>query len=122
MVGVDGVCSYGSHLEGVVAGVAPGARVRAGRLLGRVGNSGSARGTAVHLHFGISWSTRPGVWWVRRGRLPVAVPGLLAGRRELVARPGGAGGGRPRGLAVPGPLPATHSSLQPCHYDTFSEY
>jgi len=67
MVGVDGVRYYGSHLEAVAAGIAPGARVRAGRLLGRVGNSGSARVTAVHLHFGISWPTRPGVWWVRRG-------------------------------------------------------
>ena len=67
MVGVDGVRSYGSHLEVVAAGIAPGARVRAGRLLGRVGNSGSARGTGVHLHFGVSWPTRPGVGWVRRG-------------------------------------------------------
>jgi peptidoglycan LD-endopeptidase LytH len=67
MVGADGVRYYGSHLEAVAAGIAPGVRVRAGRLLGRVGNSGSARVTAVHLHFGISWPTRPGVWWVRRG-------------------------------------------------------
>jgi peptidoglycan LD-endopeptidase LytH len=69
MVGVDGVRYYGSHLEAIAAGIAPGVRVRAGRLLGRVGNSGSARATAVHLHFGISWPTRPGVWWVRRGVL-----------------------------------------------------
>jgi peptidoglycan LD-endopeptidase LytH len=67
MVGLDGVRYYGSHLEAVAAGITPGVRVRAGRLLGRVGNSGSARVTAVHLHFGISWPTRPGVWWVRRG-------------------------------------------------------
>jgi murein DD-endopeptidase MepM/ murein hydrolase activator NlpD len=67
MVGADGVRYYGSHLEAVAAGIAPGMRVRAGRLLGLVGNSGSARVTATHLHFGISWPTRPGVWWVRRG-------------------------------------------------------
>jgi murein DD-endopeptidase MepM/ murein hydrolase activator NlpD len=67
LVGVDGVRYYGSHLQEVAAGIAPGVRVRAGRLLGRVGNSGSARVTAVHLHLGISWPTRPGVWWVRRG-------------------------------------------------------
>ena len=67
IVGADGVRYYGSHLEAVAAGIAPGTRVQAGRLLGRVGNSGSARVTAVHLHFGISWPTRPGVWWVRRG-------------------------------------------------------
>jgi peptidoglycan LD-endopeptidase LytH len=67
VVGVDGVRYYGSHLESVAAGIAPGVRVRAGQPLGRVGNSGSARVTAVHLHFGLSWPTRPGIWWVRRG-------------------------------------------------------
>ena len=67
LVGVDGVRYYGSHLQSVAAGIRPGVRVRAGQLLGRVGNSGSARVTAVHLHFGISWPTPPGVWWLRRG-------------------------------------------------------
>jgi peptidoglycan LD-endopeptidase LytH len=72
LVGVDGVRYYGSHLEAVAAGVAPGTRVRAGQPLGRIGNSGSARVTPVHLHFGISWPTRPGIWWVRRGMIPPA--------------------------------------------------
>jgi murein DD-endopeptidase MepM/ murein hydrolase activator NlpD len=67
LVGADGVRYYGSHLEAVAAGVVPGAQVRAGQLLGRVGDSGSARGTPTHLHFGISWPTGPGIWWVRRG-------------------------------------------------------
>jgi murein DD-endopeptidase MepM/ murein hydrolase activator NlpD len=70
LVGVDGVRFYGSHLEAVAPGIAPGTRVRAGRLLGRIGNTGSARITPVHLHFGISWPTRPGIWWVRRGMVP----------------------------------------------------
>jgi peptidoglycan LD-endopeptidase LytH len=70
LVGVDGVRYYGSHLEAVAPGIAPGARVRAGQPLGRIGNSGSARITPVHLHFGISWPTRPGIWWVRRGMVP----------------------------------------------------
>ncbi len=70
LVGVDGVRYYGSHLEAVAPGIAPGSRVRAGQPLGRVGNSGSARITPVHLHFGISWPTRPGGWWVRRGMVP----------------------------------------------------
>ena len=70
VVGVDGVRYYGSHLESVAPGIAPGARVRAGQPLGRIGNSGSARVTPVHLHFGISWPTRPGIWWVRRGMVP----------------------------------------------------
>jgi peptidoglycan LD-endopeptidase LytH len=70
VVGVDGVRYYGSHLESVAPGIATGARVRAGQPLGRIGNSGSARITPVHLHFGISWPTRPGIWWVRRGMVP----------------------------------------------------
>jgi peptidoglycan LD-endopeptidase LytH len=72
VVGVDGVRYYGSHLEAIAAGIAPGTRVRAGQVLGRIGNSGSARVTDVHLHFGISWPTRPGIWWVRRGMVPPA--------------------------------------------------
>jgi murein DD-endopeptidase MepM/ murein hydrolase activator NlpD len=72
LVGVDGVRYYGSHLEAVAAGVVPGLRVRAGQPLGRIGNSGSARVTAPHLHFGISWPTRPGIWWVRRGMVQPA--------------------------------------------------
>jgi peptidoglycan LD-endopeptidase LytH len=68
LVGVDGVRYYGSHLEAIV----PGAAVRAGQPLGRIGNTGSARVTAPHLHFGISWPTRPGIWWVRRGMVPPA--------------------------------------------------
>jgi peptidoglycan LD-endopeptidase LytH len=65
VVGDDGVRYYGSHLSTVV--VRPGQRVRAGQLVGRVGTTGSARGTAPHLHLGLSWPTRHGVWWVRRG-------------------------------------------------------
>jgi peptidoglycan LD-endopeptidase LytH len=72
LVGVDGVRYYGSHLEAVAPGIAPGVRVRAGQPLGRIGNSGSARVTPVHLHLGISWPTRPGIWWVRRGMVPPA--------------------------------------------------
>ena len=69
LVGVDGVRYYGSHLMSIAPGVAPGLAVRAGRVLGRVGNTGNARRTASHLHFGISWPTPGGVWWVRRGVL-----------------------------------------------------
>jgi murein DD-endopeptidase MepM/ murein hydrolase activator NlpD len=72
LVGVDGVRYYGSHLEAVAPDVAPGARVAVGQLLGRIGDSGSAKGTGTHLHFGISWPTRPGIWWVRRGMVPPA--------------------------------------------------
>jgi len=67
IVGADGVRYYGSHLRQVAAGIAPGVLVRAGQLLGLIDNSGDASSTPTHLHFGISWPTRPGIWWVRRG-------------------------------------------------------
>jgi peptidoglycan LD-endopeptidase LytH len=67
VVGVDGVRYYGSHLSALATGVRPGARVTAGRELGRVGNTGSAQVTPPHLHFGLSWPTKPGIWWIRRG-------------------------------------------------------
>jgi murein DD-endopeptidase MepM/ murein hydrolase activator NlpD len=69
IVGTDGVRYYGSHLESIAGGIVPGKLVRAGELLGRVDNSGDARTTPTHVHFGISWPTRPGIWWVRRGEV-----------------------------------------------------
>jgi murein DD-endopeptidase MepM/ murein hydrolase activator NlpD len=67
IVGNDGVRYYGSHLMRVASGIRPGVRVRRGQTLGFVGQSGDA--SAVHLHFGISWPTRHGIWWVRRGEI-----------------------------------------------------
>jgi peptidoglycan LD-endopeptidase LytH len=67
VVGDDGVRYYGSHLLKIAAGISPGARVRAGQTLGLIDNSGDARYTPTHVHFGLSWPTRPGTWWVRRG-------------------------------------------------------
>lgn len=69
IVGVDGVRYYGSHLEKVVPGIRRGLIVKRGELLGRVGNTGDARGIATHLHFGISWTTPRHIWWVRRGEV-----------------------------------------------------
>ncbi|MDQ1705709.1 MAG: peptidoglycan LD-endopeptidase LytH, partial [Frankiaceae bacterium] len=43
--------------------------VVAGQLLGLIDNSGDAKYTPTHVHYGISWPTRPGVWWVRRGEI-----------------------------------------------------
>jgi peptidoglycan LD-endopeptidase LytH len=76
VVGDDGVRYYGSHLRSVAARIEPRVRVEAGEPLGQVGATGSARGLAPHLHFGISWPTRPGIWWVRRGT--VAPSGYLS--------------------------------------------
>ena len=69
VIGTDGVRYYGSHLTSIVKSIQPGVPVKAGQILGKVGSTGSARGTSPHLHFGISWPTpsQPNVWWVRRG-------------------------------------------------------
>ena len=69
MIGVDGVRYYGSHLRSIPSSIQPGVAVKAGRVLGAVGSTGSARGTAPHLHFGISWPTPTDTWWVRRGEI-----------------------------------------------------
>ncbi|UCG23399.1 MAG: peptidoglycan DD-metalloendopeptidase family protein [Chloroflexota bacterium] len=69
LLGDDGVRYYGSHLDEVASAIEDGSRVRAGTLLGFVGNSGNARGLVPHLHFGISHPTFPGDWAVRRGEL-----------------------------------------------------
>jgi murein DD-endopeptidase MepM/ murein hydrolase activator NlpD len=42
---------YYAHLEDWAPGLRVGQRVEAGELVGFVGNSGNARGTATHLHF-----------------------------------------------------------------------
>lgn len=47
----SGVSLYYAHLERQA--VKPGDRVRTGDVVGYVGNSGNARGTAPHLHFGV---------------------------------------------------------------------
>jgi murein DD-endopeptidase MepM/ murein hydrolase activator NlpD len=44
---------YYAHLDGLAAGVRPGAIVHAGDLLGRVGTTGNAAGGPAHLHFGV---------------------------------------------------------------------
>ncbi|GAA5045029.1 hypothetical protein HNP84_002717 [Thermocatellispora tengchongensis] len=67
VIGADGVRYLGGHLESVAAGIEPGKKVKAGQLLGTIGNSGNARATAANLYFAISWKADPGLWWVRRG-------------------------------------------------------
>ena len=67
IIGDDGLRYYGSHLFKIEANIVPGYRVTTGEKLGEIGSSGSARGTKPHLHFGISYPTEKGIWWVRRG-------------------------------------------------------
>ena len=67
IIGDDGLRYYGSHLSKIEANIVPGYKVATGEKLGEVGSTGSARGTKAHLHFGISYPTEKGIWWVRRG-------------------------------------------------------
>lgn len=69
IIGDDGVRYYGSHLSKIETNVIPGLKVATGDKLGEIGASGSAKGTAPHLHFGISYPTQKGIWWVKRGVL-----------------------------------------------------
>jgi murein DD-endopeptidase MepM/ murein hydrolase activator NlpD len=69
IIGDDGVRYYGSHLQKVAPGIDVGVRVETGTLIGYLGDSGDARGTAPHIHFGISWPTEANIWWVRRGEI-----------------------------------------------------
>jgi peptidoglycan LD-endopeptidase LytH len=69
IIGDDGIRYYGSHLSEVEPGVAVGAGVSGGQLLGKVGSTGDARGRDPHLHFGISRPTYPEDWHTRRGEV-----------------------------------------------------
>ncbi len=70
IIGDDGLRYYGSHLSAVAPDLAPGVRVHVGQEVGRLGNSGNARSTPPHLHFGISPPTTPEDWQTRRGIIP----------------------------------------------------
>ena len=69
VIGDDGVRYYGSHLSKIPVEMVKGLRVNAGDLIGYLGATGDAKGLAPHVHFGISWPTPAGIWWVRRGEL-----------------------------------------------------
>ena len=69
IIGDDGVRYYGSHLSAIMRGIIPGIRVAAGQILGFIGNTGDARTTTPHLHFGISHPTFPDDWHTRRGEV-----------------------------------------------------
>jgi murein DD-endopeptidase MepM/ murein hydrolase activator NlpD len=69
VIGKDGLRYYGSHLSAIASGIRTGMQVTAGQLLGWVGNSGDARNTISHVHFGISKPTTPDDWKTRRGQV-----------------------------------------------------
>jgi murein DD-endopeptidase MepM/ murein hydrolase activator NlpD len=67
MLGDDGVRYYFAHLDSVA--VRPGDSVDAGERLGIMGQTGNARNSACHTHFGISWPCGNTEWAVRRGEI-----------------------------------------------------
>ncbi len=69
IAGDDGYRYYGSHLEGIAAGMTLGKKVKTGEVLGYIGSSGNAARTPSHLHFGISLASRPYTYLVRRGEI-----------------------------------------------------
>jgi murein DD-endopeptidase MepM/ murein hydrolase activator NlpD len=52
VLGPGGDSHYYAHLDSV-ANIQAGQRIAAGEVLGRVGDTGNARGTPPHLHYGI---------------------------------------------------------------------
>ncbi len=69
IIGDDGVRYYGSHLDSIPESIVPNKRVLIGELLGKIGNTGNAKGLKPHLHFGISWPTQPNMWQIRHGKV-----------------------------------------------------
>ena len=53
IVGESGNHYYYAHLSAFAEGIAEGQEVRAGEIVGYVGDTGNARGTSPHLHFEI---------------------------------------------------------------------
>jgi murein DD-endopeptidase MepM/ murein hydrolase activator NlpD len=53
MADAAGTTYYYAHMTTIATGLAPGSPVRAGQLIGTVGNTGDARYGAPHLHFEI---------------------------------------------------------------------
>lgn len=67
IVGLDGVRYYLAHFDEIVSDLDVGDLVRAGDVLGTMGDTG--RTSACHLHFGISPPCDGPEWRIRRGAI-----------------------------------------------------
>lgn len=56
-------CYYYAHLQSYAPGLAEGAQVRRGDVIGYVGSSGNADPAAPHLHFAVFALTPERQWW-----------------------------------------------------------
>ena len=70
---------YYAHLRDYAPGVVEGLKVRAGDLLGYVGDTGNAGTGNFHLHFGVEQHEPGEGWW--KGRAVNPYPLLVGGRR-----------------------------------------
>ena len=59
IAGEDGFSYFYAHLSSWAPGLAVGSAVRAGEIIGAVGNSGNAAGSSPHLHFEIRSDDAP---------------------------------------------------------------
>lgn len=69
IIGDDGIRYYGSHLSAIAEGLSVGQRVKTRQTLGYTGDTGNARVTPPHVHFGISRPTTADDWATRRGEI-----------------------------------------------------
>ncbi|MGQ0504043.1 MAG: M23 family metallopeptidase [Myxococcaceae bacterium] len=69
IVGEGQAAYYYAHLDGWKPDLHVGQRLSAGDVIGWVGNTGNARNTPPHLHFGVY--QRRGLWWVARDPAPL---------------------------------------------------
>lgn len=66
---------YYAHLDKFADGIKPGVHVKAGTVLGFVGDTGDAKGTPTHLHFGWSPDASQGASWANPYKLLAGLHG-----------------------------------------------
>lgn len=83
VLGPGGQRHYYAHLDRF-SDVAPGMRVEEGRVLGYVGNTGNARTTPPHLHYGVYGKAGPvNPYPLLRGEAPAQAQESASGRTSV---------------------------------------
>lgn len=84
----DGASFYYAHLDRWAAGLYEGMEVRSGELLGYVGNTGNAKYTPSHLHFGVNENDE------MVNPYPILTRATVVARARVATESGGAMGTR----------------------------